>query len=143
VDKLFLAYVVFFLRPVLGWWNRVPTPVVSYRAPGWRRAGGLRGKVPNGTSWLFRNFIVAIRWILLQGNGAAHTRGAHTDADQWLANLSSHLACQPHRLAGANQTPLLTENRPVGLHVFHPAILLVALLIWIKCLARSSNIMLF
>jgi len=112
VDKLFMVYVVFSSVLVLGWWNQNTQRCRSiHRAPGWRRAAGLRGEVPQWDKLAFPQLVsAALRRFLLQGNGAADTAVRHTDADQWLANLDFRIwHVNPTVWLERIQTPLLTE----------------------------------
>jgi len=69
--------------------------------------------------------------------------GAPMPTSGWPTWDLPHLARPPHRLAGANPDPFLTEFIQTAYTLFIPAVLLVAFWIWTKRRSRSSNIMRF
>ena len=135
VDKLFLAYVVFSSVLVLGWWNQIPNAASLFTV---HLAGAallvFEVKCPNGTSWLFRNFYpLPYVGFCYKEMAVLIPAVRHTDADQWLANLDYRIwHVNPTVWLERIQTPLLTEIVQTAYTLFIPAVLLVALLIWIK-----------
>ena len=134
VDKLFMAYVVFSSFLVLGWWNQIPNAASLFTV---HLAGAallvFEVKFPNGTSWLFHN-LYPLPYVGFCYKEMALLIPAvrHTDADQWLANLDFRIwHVNPTVWLERIQTPLLTEFVQAAYTFFIPAILLLALLIWI------------
>jgi membrane-associated phospholipid phosphatase len=133
VDKVILAYFVFAMVILFGWWGKV-------QGGAWLLAAHIAGgaliifevKRPNPTSWLFRN------WYPLPYVASCYKEMAlfvpavrHSDADRWLADLD-------FRFWGANPTvwlervhsPLTTEFFQLVYTLFVPAVLLVAFVLW-------------
>jgi membrane-associated phospholipid phosphatase len=133
VDKVILAYFVFAMVVILGWWNRLP------EAPGLAAAHLIGGAViiyqvkrPNVTSWIFRN------WYPLPYVASCYKEMAllvpavrRSNADQWLARLD-------YRIWGVNPTvwmerihhPVFTEFLQWIYTLFIPVVLWVAWLLW-------------
>jgi membrane-associated phospholipid phosphatase len=133
VDKIILAYFILTLIPIVGWWGRVPDAWFYFS---WHIVAIglllLEVKMPNPTSWGFRNwypvFYVATCYkemaLFIPAVGRA-------DADSYLAALD-------RRLWGADPTvwlerfysPTLTEFVQIVYTLFVPAVLLIAALLW-------------
>jgi membrane-associated phospholipid phosphatase len=135
VDKLFMVYVVFSSVLVLGWWNQIPNAASLFTV---HLAGAallvFEVKFPNGTSWLFHNFYpLPYVGFCYKEMALLIPAVRHTDADQWLANLDYRIwHVNPTVWLERIQSPLLTEFVQTAYTLFIPAVLLVALLIWIK-----------
>jgi membrane-associated phospholipid phosphatase len=130
-----MVYVVFSSVLVVGWWHQVPDAAGLFTV---HLAGAallvFEVKFPNGTSWLFRN-LYPLPYVGFCYKEMALLIPAvrHTDADQWLADLDFRIwHVNPTVWLERIQTPLLTEFVQTAYTLFIPAVLLVALLIWIK-----------
>ena len=140
IDKVILGY--FFLTGliVLGWWKTLP------QAPGllaWHILGSalvvVQVKLPNVTSWLFRN------WYPLPYVGYFYKEMAflipavrqddisHQLSDRWLATLDYHIwGANPCVWLERITWPALVEWEQLLYTLFLPAVILVALLLWRK-----------
>ncbi len=135
VDKVILAYFLFSMVLLLGWWTRIPGAAALFA---WHVAGGLlivyEVKRPNRSSWVFRN------WYPLPYVASCYKEMAlfipairHSDSDQWLADLDYRIwNAHPTVWLERVQTPGLTEFLQLVYTLFVPAVLLVAFLLWKK-----------
>ena len=135
VDKIILGYLAFTTVLIVGWWNLVPDAAQLFA---WHVAGTAlvvyEVKRPNRTSWIFRN------WYPLPYVASCYKEMAllipavrHTNSDQWLADLDFQIwHAHPTVWLERVHTPALTEFLQVVYTLFVPAVLLVAVLIWIR-----------
>ncbi len=133
VDKVILTYIAFTTILIAGWWNSIA------EAP-WLFAAHILAigiilveiKLPNRTSWLFRN------WYPLPYVASCYKEMAliircvrRTDADQWLSNIDFRFwHAHPTVWLERIQTPALTELLQIVYTLFIPAVLLVAVILW-------------
>ncbi len=148
VDKLLLAYFGITTAIVLWRWSALPDAPLLLALH--LIAVGLlifEAKVPNRTSWLFRNWypvayvafcykematLIPAVWHLRAGpSTAGHFSAAHFNADLWLASLDYRIwRTNPTVWIERFHTPALTELLQVVYALFIPAALLVAILLW-------------
>jgi membrane-associated phospholipid phosphatase len=133
VDKVILAYTLFALALIVGWWGAIPDVGLHF-------AGHIvvavliifEIKRPNPTSWIFRN------WYPLPFVGSCYKEMAifihairRTDADQFLANLDFQIwHAYPSIWLERIYSPGLTEYLQIVYTLFIPGVLLVAALLW-------------
>jgi len=135
VDKVILAYFVFAVILIVGWWGKLadaPTLLAAHVIGA--AVIVFEVKRPNPTSWVFRN------WYPLPYVASCYKEMAlfvpavrSSDADRWLANLD-------YRIWGANPTvwmerlyhPVLTEFLQIVYTLFVPVVLWVAWMLWRK-----------
>ena len=146
VDKVILTYFSGAGLLILAWWHQLPDAPALLAANLLAMALALYEiKVPNRTSWIFRN------WYPLPYVASCYKEMAlfipavrKTDADRWLADLD-------YRIWGANptvwleriHTPAFTEFLQLVYTLFVPAVLLVAWLLWKKGLYREFQLYAF
>ena len=140
VDKVILAYFGFVVALLLGWWNRLP------RAP-WDLAIHLAAialivyevKVPNRTSWIFRNWYPLPFVASCYREMSVLIHGIRTtDADRFLAGLDLRIwHVYPTVWLQRLYAPALTEYLQIVYTLFVPAILLVAVWLWSKGLYKE------
>ena len=135
VDKLVLAYAAFSLILLAVWWQRIPDS--GARLAAYLGAVALllfEIRVPNRTSWAFRN------WYPLPYVAACYKEMAvlipairRGDADGWLAKLDFRFwGVHPCVWLERITFPALTEYLQIAYTLFVPAVLLVAFLLWKK-----------
>ena len=133
VDKIILSYIAFTTVLILGWWNRIPN------AP-WLLALHIAGtaalifevRVPNRTSWVFRNWYPLLYVAFCYKEMALLIPAVRrSDADQWLANLDFRIwKANPTVWLEYLHTPALTEFLQIVYTLFIPMVLLVAVVLW-------------
>jgi membrane-associated phospholipid phosphatase len=135
VDKLVLAYFAFMAALMLAWWGSVPHA-------GWLLAWHVAGaallvyqiKLPNRTTWLFRNWYPVIYVASCYKEMADFLPLArHVVYDQQLADLDRRIwGLQPGVWLSRIQSPAFTEFLQWIYTFFIPAVLLVAFLLWLR-----------
>jgi membrane-associated phospholipid phosphatase len=140
VDKVILAYFGFVLALLFGWWRRIPS------AP-WDLAIHLAAialivyevKVPNRTSWIFRNWYPLPFVASCYREMSVLIHGIRTtDADRFLADLDLRIwHTYPTVWLERIYAPFLTEYLQIVYTLFIPAVLLVAFWLWKKALYKE------
>ena len=135
VDKLILTYYGFTVLLLAVWWNRIPhaAPLLC-----WHIFGAAlivyQVKLPNPTTWIFRNWyplIYVASSYKEMANFLPLARGV--TYDQALANLDFRIwGYQPSVWLARIQTPGLTEALQWIYTAFIPAVLLLAIVFWLK-----------
>ena len=135
VDKVILAYLALIGALILAYWNRVPASGLWFAL---HLAGVglvvLAVKWPNRPSWVFRH------WYPLLYVAACYREMSflipairHSDADTWLAHLDyTFWHANPTVWLERIQSPPLTEFLQIVYSLFIPAVLSVALVLWLR-----------
>ncbi len=135
VDKLILTYLAFTTILIVGWWGRIPDALFLL---GWHMAGVavllIQIKRPNLTTWVFRNWYPVLYVAACYREMAILIPAVRGwDADQWLANLDYRLwRAHPTVWLERITSPGLTEFLQIAYTLFVPAVLFVAILLWIR-----------
>ncbi len=133
VDKVILAYFACTAVLVAAWWREVPNALYWI---GWQALLTivllLEIKLPNPTTWFFRNWYPVIYVASCYKEMADYLPLArHINFDQALANLDGRLwGIQPAVWMYHFQTPILTEYLQTVYTLFVPAAILPAFLLW-------------
>ena len=138
VNKLTLAYFAITTALVLWCWSALPDAPLLLALH--VIAVGLlifEAKVPNRTSWLFRNWYPVAYVACCYKEMATlipavwHLSAGQSSADLWLASLDYRLwRANPTVWIERFHTPALTELLQFVYALFIPAVLLVAILLW-------------
>jgi len=133
VDKVILGYFALTTAIIFVWWSRLPEAPFLLAVHAVAISFALfEIKVPNPTSWVFRNWYPVVYVAFCYKEMATLIPAVwRSDADAWLASLD-------YRVWGANptvwierfHTPVFTEFLQVVYSLFIPAVLLVSVLLW-------------
>jgi membrane-associated phospholipid phosphatase len=133
VDKVIIAYLVCSSALVVAWWRDVPDALywICWHA-GLILVLLLEIKLPNPTSWIFRNWYPVVYVASCYKEMADYLPLArHVNFDQALANIDARIwGVQPAVWLYHWQTPILTEYLQTVYTLFVPAAIFPAFLLW-------------